>query len=396
MNGCRPFRELLSAALDGPLAPEDRARIDTHLEACAGCRAYARDLGSVRQAVQELEGVEPPPWMASRIMAQVRAEAAPKPSFWPRVRAVLLKPQFQVATLLVVGVTSALLIRSRSGLRDADVLREMKAPAPADQERAPAASAPAASAVPATPAGPPRMRAVEEPQAGGKAGHPAGEDRAKDSREAEGFAPAPPARPAEAGSAPPPPPAPSQPATPAPQAAPEAKAFGWTEAPKPAKPSVGSGPGAANTAAGARAERAEPARDQASGRLDDAAAKSKKAGAPAPAAAAAPVLAKEQPGKGVEKQEEDATSPGALLQWEPEDTAGAAALAAREVEALGGTVFREGRRQQQAVRALTARIPAHLLPQLQARLARHGAVRPGGTQQQQAPRGGSVVVLIRW
>jgi hypothetical protein len=71
-------------------------------------------------------------------------------------------------------------------------------------------------------------------------------------------------------------------------------------------------------------------------------------------------------------------------------------VATREVEALGGTAVREDRRQERAARALSCRLPAHLVPQLQARLARHGAVRAGGGQQQQAPRGGSVVVLIRW
>lgn len=397
MKACRPFRELLSAALDGPLAPEARVRLEGHLEGCAACRAYARDLEAVRAAVRGVEEVEPPVGFATRVMAHVRAEAAPRPTFWQRLRPILLKPQFQVATLLLVGVTSALLIRSRSGLGDAEVLRQMKPPAPADQERVP--SAPAAAA-PASPAELPRMRSLEEPESKRKADEAAGQGKAKDAREAEGFASPPPARPAETGAAPPPPPAPAQPTAPAPQALPETRAFGWTDSLKAAKPAAGSGPGAANTAAtGSRTERGEPARDAARGRLDDAPAKSKKAGAPAPAPApaaeAAPALAKEQAGKSVEKQEEDGV-PAVLLQWEPEEPGRAAELAAREIEALGGTVVREGRRQQQAPRSLTGRLPAHQLPQLQARLARHGAVKSGTGQQQQAPRSGSVVILIRW
>jgi len=35
------MRELFSAALDGELSELDQARLDAHLAACAGCRAYA-------------------------------------------------------------------------------------------------------------------------------------------------------------------------------------------------------------------------------------------------------------------------------------------------------------------------------------------------------------------
>lgn len=409
MNGCRPFRERVSEALDGPLSREDRARLDAHLEGCAACRAYAKDLEAVRAAVKGVDEVEPPVGFATRVMAQVRAEAAPKPTIWERLRPFLLKPQFQVATLLIVGVTSALLIRSRSGLKDADVLQQMKQKAPAAEEAAPRpAEAPAAKApVPESEGSSFQDRTAPA------ASRPATEaDRAKTSKDAGGYAP-PPAQalgaargvpsPAPAAEpAPPPPPPPAPPAAPAAaaEAASESKlAEGRVAPPKAVKPApagtAGAGPGAVNTAAApapARADRAEAGRDTRQPSLDDADARRKKG---EPALAKEQVAAQARGGRDREKQEEEAV-PAVFLVWEPEDPATAAALATREVERLGGTVDRGGRRQQQVPRSLTGRLPAHQLPQLQARLSRHGAVRPGAAPQQQAPKSGSVVFLLRW
>lgn len=402
MNGCRPFRELLSDALDGPLGPEDRARLDAHLEGCPACRAYAKDLEAVRAAVKGVAEVEPPVGFATRVMAHVRAEAVPKPTVWERLRPFLLKPQFQVATLLLVGITSALLIRSRSGLKDGDVLQQMQEKAPAAEEAAPSA-APRRSA-------PTAPEPLQKPAAGTP--HPADkadttreepEGRTGKTKDATGFAPPPPPPATEAPrSLPAPAPAPAPALAPAPapppaaaaEPAPEAKtATGWIAAPKAAKPAGVAGPGTSNSAAApARADRAEAARDARQPALDDADAKRKKGEA---SLAKEQVAAQAGGGRDREKQEEDAV-PAIFLVWEPEDPANAAALATREVERLGGTVDRGGRRQQQVPRSLTGRIPAHQLPQLQARLASHGAVRPGAGQQQQAPKSGSVVFLLRW
>jgi anti-sigma factor RsiW len=37
---CRDLVELVTAYLDGALAPADRARVEAHLDGCPDCRAY--------------------------------------------------------------------------------------------------------------------------------------------------------------------------------------------------------------------------------------------------------------------------------------------------------------------------------------------------------------------
>jgi hypothetical protein len=400
VNGCRPFRELLSEALDGPLSKADQARLEAHLEGCAACRAYGKDLEAVRAAVKGVEEVEPPVGFATRVMAHVRAEAAPRPTVWQRLRPFLLKPQFQVATLLLVGITSALLIRSRSGMGDADVMQQMKGKAPAAEEASPAAPRPAEAPALTAPATPPESEALKpgDLPPDGKRRLPAESGKRKQDKDADVFAPPPPAQalgaasgapvPARPAPAAAPAPAPAPPPAPRPEAAPESKVTGYTEPPKAAKPASVTGPGVANTAA--RADRAEASREARQPALDDSRTKKGEA-----SLAKEQVAAQAGGSRDREKQEEDAV-PAVFLVWEPEDPATAATVAAREVARLGGTVDRGGDRQQQAPRSLTGRIPAHQLSQLQARLSRFGPVRPGAGLQQQAPKTGTVVFLLRW
>jgi anti-sigma factor RsiW len=46
---CKEFVEVITAYLDGALAPAEAARVDQHLAGCAGCRAY---LSQMRQTVR--------------------------------------------------------------------------------------------------------------------------------------------------------------------------------------------------------------------------------------------------------------------------------------------------------------------------------------------------------
>jgi hypothetical protein len=113
MSACRDYLDFLSEALDRPLWPEDQAQLEAHLKDCPACRAAQEELRWVQGQLQSLEGVEPPPWMTAKIMARVRAEAAP--SFWRRLLLpMVLNPQFQVATILLVAATGYFLTRTQS------------------------------------------------------------------------------------------------------------------------------------------------------------------------------------------------------------------------------------------------------------------------------------------
>ncbi len=119
--------ELISLALDRSLSAEDQTALDSHLAECPGCRQVSEDLRWTHAQLKTIAPVEVPPWLASKIMARVRAEAAPKPAFWRRfLLPLVLKPQLQVASLLLIAATGYFLMKSR-GLEPSAPRLEMKA-----------------------------------------------------------------------------------------------------------------------------------------------------------------------------------------------------------------------------------------------------------------------------
>ena len=72
----------LSDYLDDAVTPEEKTAIEKHLPTCAECRQALAELGATRRHVQSLPEVEPPPWLTSKIMAQVREQAEKKRGFF--------------------------------------------------------------------------------------------------------------------------------------------------------------------------------------------------------------------------------------------------------------------------------------------------------------------------
>jgi anti-sigma factor RsiW len=73
----------LSAYLEHDLGDEERAEVDAHLGACSSC---VRDLADLRAAVDLLRRMpdpEPPPFLATRVMARIAAGEARSP-LWRR------------------------------------------------------------------------------------------------------------------------------------------------------------------------------------------------------------------------------------------------------------------------------------------------------------------------
>jgi predicted anti-sigma-YlaC factor YlaD len=58
-SACDPMRELFSASLDGELSELDDARLQAHLAACAGCRAYAATAAAAASLVRQTPLEEP-------------------------------------------------------------------------------------------------------------------------------------------------------------------------------------------------------------------------------------------------------------------------------------------------------------------------------------------------
>lgn len=98
---CKHCRDLLSAYLDGELAPSARERVGAHLEICAACRA---ELESLRVTAGLLAGVEVPSLtvdLAARVVERAAQpiRRAPRVSWRPLLRVL---PRFAAAAALLL------------------------------------------------------------------------------------------------------------------------------------------------------------------------------------------------------------------------------------------------------------------------------------------------------
>ena len=66
---CRELVELVTDYLEGALTPEERARVDDHLDACAGCRAYLAQMEATLRVVQGTAALEQRPETAGLLAA---------------------------------------------------------------------------------------------------------------------------------------------------------------------------------------------------------------------------------------------------------------------------------------------------------------------------------------
>ncbi len=72
---CREFAPSLSELVDGGLPRDARAKIEAHLEACAGCRALLADLKRVKAAARALPKMTAPESVWQNVRAGLDAEA---------------------------------------------------------------------------------------------------------------------------------------------------------------------------------------------------------------------------------------------------------------------------------------------------------------------------------
>ena len=100
---CEEYTELISAALDGALTPEERVRLDAHLRGCPACRALLDELSGLDRALEELNAPVPEGF-AGRVMERVAREARParrKTVYWKK-----LLPAAAVFALVVAGASA--------------------------------------------------------------------------------------------------------------------------------------------------------------------------------------------------------------------------------------------------------------------------------------------------
>jgi hypothetical protein len=79
MTGCQDVQERLSLFVDGDLAPEERAEIESHVASCAECRGMLQDLERVHRAAATLDPMAPPDHVWLQVAGQIRLDEAPAP-----------------------------------------------------------------------------------------------------------------------------------------------------------------------------------------------------------------------------------------------------------------------------------------------------------------------------
>jgi anti-sigma factor RsiW len=65
---CQALVELVTAYLEGQLAPQDRERFEAHAESCPGCRAYIEQMRQTVRLIGKLHEDTLPPPMRDRLL----------------------------------------------------------------------------------------------------------------------------------------------------------------------------------------------------------------------------------------------------------------------------------------------------------------------------------------
>ena len=102
---CREIQKSLSSYLDGLLSPEEKKLVEGHLPSCVQCSATLAELKKTKDLLRNLDDVEPPPWLAAKIMACVREEKEQQASFFKKLFFPFhIKVPLQALSVILVGV----------------------------------------------------------------------------------------------------------------------------------------------------------------------------------------------------------------------------------------------------------------------------------------------------
>ena len=142
---CKDIQKRLSAYIEKTITPKQKAAIDAHLKQCKRCRQDLAALKKTVEYVQRLEEVEPPRWLAQRVMARVKEEAEVKQRIWQRLfLPAHIKLPLEAIAVIFLAVGAIYIFKSmQPQMQLAKIPKETRemAPAPAT---APTKEAPAA------------------------------------------------------------------------------------------------------------------------------------------------------------------------------------------------------------------------------------------------------------
>jgi len=106
------IRHMLSEYLDGSITAKEKAAIDEHLKICPECENALNELRKTIEHVKSVEEIDPPAWMAQKIMARVRTEAEEKKSLFEKLFFPLsIKLPIQAVAIVFLTVTAFYIYR---------------------------------------------------------------------------------------------------------------------------------------------------------------------------------------------------------------------------------------------------------------------------------------------
>jgi len=126
-------RSLLSAHLERDLPAVERSEVDAHLAECAECASELAELGATVALLRRLPPVEPPPHLATRVMARI-AEGEARPRGLSRWLEPLLAPAFAAPLAAAAAALAVFAFAPRPGVEapaQVAVARSLPAPGPA-------------------------------------------------------------------------------------------------------------------------------------------------------------------------------------------------------------------------------------------------------------------------
>ena len=104
---CSEIQERLSAYIEGSVSSEEEGLIEEHLKACQQCSESLTDLKKTLEYVQNLEEIEPPPWLKQKVMARVRSEAEAKRGIFQKIFYPLhIKLPIEALAVIFIVVTT--------------------------------------------------------------------------------------------------------------------------------------------------------------------------------------------------------------------------------------------------------------------------------------------------
>lgn len=131
------IRHKLSEYIDETVTPDEKAAIEAHIVSCAECTDALRELRKTIEQVKQLEEIEAPAWMTSKIMAKVRVEAKEKKGLLQRLFFPLaVKVPLEAVAVLFLTITAYYIY---TVAHPAGKYAEAPFPGPAGQEPSPSA-----------------------------------------------------------------------------------------------------------------------------------------------------------------------------------------------------------------------------------------------------------------